>query len=163
MGWDLLFMHQKSKKGTKVTWAVVAHGFESMGAASGKVKYLKPSAFEIPQCCWENKRENTVVPFQHEMFLWCFLRDWSVLPRWGGCARWGAAEQGWQAGTVIPLQTAFPRDLVASLKQNLCSYGKLRHSKASIPTKCLWSCWQSAGRVLDTWMLELIYFAKRSP
>lgn len=109
MGWDLLFMHQKSKKGTKVTWAVVAHGFVSMGAASGKVKYLKPSAFEIPQCCWENKRENTVVPFQHEMFLWCFLRDWSVLPWWGGCARWGAAEQGWQAGTVIPLQTAFPQ------------------------------------------------------
>lgn len=57
----------------------------------------------------------------------------------------------------------FPRDLVASLKQNPCSYGKLRHSKASIPTKCLWLCWQSAGRVLDTWMLELIYFAKRSP
>lgn len=44
------------------------------------------------------------------------------------------------------------------MQQNLCSYGKLRHSKASIPTKCLWLCWHSTGRVLDIWRLELRFF-----
>lgn len=43
----------------------------------------------------------------------------------------------------------FPRDLVASLKQNLCSYGKLRHSKASIPHEMpvvvLAERWEGAG------------------
>lgn len=129
---------------------------QTMGAASRKVRCLKPSAFEIARCCWENKQENTVVPFQQDMFVCCFLR--SVLLWWAGSP--GEVEPS-RAGTIIPLQTAFPQGSRGSVQQNLCSYGKLRHSKASIPTKCLWLCWHSTGRVLDIWMLELRFFLLR--
>lgn len=106
---------------------------QTMAAASGKVRYLKPSALEIPRCCWANKQENTVVPFQRDTFLWCLRRP--VLPWWGGSARWGVAEQAGRLALLSHPKLPFPRDLVAFVKQNLCNYGQLRHSKASIPHK----------------------------
>lgn len=83
MGWDLLLMPQSLRRAQRKRGQLLLMVLsQTMGAASRKVRYLKPSAFEIPRCCWENKQENTVVTFQNDMFLWCFLRP--VLPWWGG-------------------------------------------------------------------------------
>lgn len=60
----------------------------------------------------------------------------------------------------------FPRDLVAFVEQNLCNYGKLRHSKVSIPHKIpvivLAQHWEGAG-YLDVGGFWGFLFVKRSP
>lgn len=98
----------KSKTGTKETWAVVAHGFES-NHRSSLLKGQIPKTIGI----WNS----TMLLRKQTRKRSCDLSTWHVCVVFpqacaavlGRISRWGGAEQGWQAGTVIPLQTALPQ------------------------------------------------------
>lgn len=133
---------------------------QTMGAAFGKVKRLKTSALEIPRCCRENKQEKHSCALSTGNVSVVFPQVCAAVVGQVRCSR--ARLAGWHC---YPTPNSLPQGSLGDpwgiLKQSLCSYRKLRHSKASIPTKCLWLCWHSTGRVLVAWMLEL--FFKRSP